>query len=160
MRSGRANPMDLVLRRRITNEPMEYMNNSISAVVTRMIEEMGVHLSAGESIEFILLDHTGKKKPEKAKPVALYAFEDGYDIEKYTEMTLKAIETLLLPFGYSVGMLEKHYGLHVNGKAQSDKKDSRFRRRQIPLIKKLPLFDSITGETELTFILPGADGKE
>lgn len=160
LQSGRANPMDLVLRRRITKEPMEYMNNSVSAVVSRMVEETGVHLSAGESIEFILLDHTGKKKPEKAKPVALYAFEDGYDIEKYTEMTLKAIETLLFPFGCSVEMLEKQYGLHVNGKAQSNKKDSRSRRRQIPLVKKLPLFDSITEETELTFILPETDGKE
>jgi DNA polymerase II len=111
LQSGRANPMELVLKRHITHEADEYMNNSISAVVSKMIEEMGVHLSAGESIEFIILDQSGKKKPEKAKPVALYAFEDGYDIEQYTELALRAVETLLLPFGYDKDRLKTTFGL-------------------------------------------------
>jgi DNA polymerase elongation subunit (family B) len=74
-----------------------------------MVEEMGVHLAAGEMIEFIILDQSGKKKPEKAKPLALYAFEDGYDIEQYTEFALKAVETLLFPFGYDVERLKSHF---------------------------------------------------
>ncbi len=109
LQSGKANPMELVLRRHITKEADEYSNNSISAVVSKMVEEMGVHLSAGEMIEFIILDQTGKKKPEKAKPLALYAFEDGYDIEQYTEFALKAVETLLLPFGYDMERLKTHF---------------------------------------------------
>jgi DNA polymerase-2 len=112
LRSGKANPMELVLRRNITKEAEEYTNNSISAVVSKLVENMGVHLSAGESIEFIILDQSGKRKPEKAKPLALYAFEDGYDIETYTEFTLKAAATLLEPFGYSVEMLEKEFNIN------------------------------------------------
>jgi DNA polymerase elongation subunit (family B) len=73
---------------------------------------MGVHLSAGESIEFIILDQSGKQKPEKAKPLALYAFEDGYDIETYTEFILKAAATLLEPFGYSFEALEKQFSIN------------------------------------------------
>ncbi|MBI3005473.1 MAG: hypothetical protein HYY49_08660 [Ignavibacteriales bacterium] len=111
LRSGKANPMELVLRRNITKEPQEYTNNSISAVVSKLVEEMGVKLSAGESIQFIIVDQSGKKKPEKAKPLALYAFEDGYDIEQYTEFTLKAIETLLSPFGYDVETLKRYFGV-------------------------------------------------
>src|SRR5208283_5307122 len=49
IRSGRANPMDLVLRRNITKDPDEYSNNSISASVTRQIDQAGIHLMAGES---------------------------------------------------------------------------------------------------------------
>jgi len=112
LRSGKANPMELVLRRHITKGSEEYTNNSISAVVSKLVESMGVHLSAGESIEFIILDQSGKQKPEKAKPLALYAFEDGYDIETYTEFTLKAAATLLEPFGYSFEALEKHFNLN------------------------------------------------
>jgi DNA polymerase-2 len=111
LQSGRVNPMELVLRRHITKEAEEYSNNSISAVVAKMVEAMGVHLSAGESIEFIIIDQSGKKQPEKAKPLALYALEDGYDIEKYTELALKAVETLLLPFGYDMEKLKEEYGL-------------------------------------------------
>lgn len=112
LRSGKANPMELVLRRHITKEAEEYTNNSISAVVSKLVESMGVHLSAGESIEFIILDQSGKQKPEKAKPLALYAFEDGYDIETYTEFTLKAAATLLEPLGHSFEVLEKHFDLN------------------------------------------------
>ena len=107
LKSGRVNPMELVMRRHITKEANEYTNKSVSAVVAGLIEEMGVHLAAGETIEYILIDQSGKKKPEKAKPIALYAFEDGYDIDFYTELTLKAIESLLSPFGYTVDRLKE-----------------------------------------------------
>ena len=129
--SGRANPMELVLKRHITHEADEYVNNSISAVVSKMVEEMGVHLSAGESIEFIIIDQSGKKKPEKAKPIALYAFEDGYDIEQYTEMALKAVETLLLPFGYDMNRLKVHFNIN---------QQKRKRLPGHPKNQELPLF--------------------
>jgi len=119
LRSGKANPMELVLRRNITKEPQEYTNNSITAVVSKLVEEMGVKLSAGESIQFIIIDQSGKKKPEKAKPLALYAFEDGYDIEQYTEFALKAIETLLSPFGYDVEKLGKLFGVRSSKKVRN-----------------------------------------
>jgi DNA polymerase elongation subunit (family B) len=106
LKSGRASPMELVLHRRISQEAEEYANNSISAVVTKMIEDAGIHLAAGESIDFIIIDQSGKKKPEKAKPIGLYAFEDGYDIEKYTELTLKTAETVMLPFGWDYDALK------------------------------------------------------
>ncbi len=111
LRSGRANPMELVLRRHLAREADEYTNNSISAVVSKMLKETGIRVAPGESVEFIIVDRTGKKKPEKAKPVSLYAFEDGYDIDQYTEFALKAAETLLLPFGYDVKRLEEVLGL-------------------------------------------------
>ncbi len=135
LHSGKVNPMELVLRRHITKEADEYSNNSISAVVAKMVDAMGVHLSAGESIEFIILDQSGKKKPEKAKPLALYALEDGYDIEKYTELTLKAIETLLSPFGYDVERLRECFGITAkrNGKAE------RLRRRKAGNVYASPM---------------------
>jgi DNA polymerase II len=131
LQSGRANPMELVLKRHIMREADEYLNNSISAVVSKMVEGMGVHLSAGESIEFIILDQSGKKKPEKAKPIALYAFEDGYDIDQYTELALRAVETLLLPFGYDVQRLKAYFGIGLS-KQKSLKAHQK--------IQELPLF--------------------
>ncbi|MFH2004410.1 MAG: DNA polymerase domain-containing protein, partial [Bacteroidota bacterium] len=109
LQAGSVNSMELVIRRNISQEASEYSNNSVNAVVARLVEEMGVHLAAGERIEYIIIDQSGKRKPEKAKPLALYAFEDGYDIEKYTELALKAVETLLLPFGYDVERLKEEF---------------------------------------------------
>ena len=111
LRSGKADPMELVMKKHISKEPDEYTNNSVNAVVAKMVQAMGVPLEPGESIEFIIVDQSGKKKPEKAKPLALYAFEDGYDIEQYTEFALRAVEVLLLPFGYDVKKLKEVFGL-------------------------------------------------
>jgi DNA polymerase elongation subunit (family B) len=122
LRSGQANPMELVLRRHITKEAQEYTNNSVSAVVAKLVEAMGVHLSAGESIDFIILDRTGKRKPEKAKPLALYAFEDGYDIEQYTEFTLKAADTLLAPFGHNFESLSRMFKPEPNTARRSNQR--------------------------------------
>ena len=111
LRSGNANPLELVVRRHISQEVDEYTTNTAEAVATRALDEAGITLAPGEMVEYIILDATGKKKPEKAKPLALYSFDDGYDIEKYTEMSLKAIETLLLPFGWDVERLSQH--MHI-----------------------------------------------
>jgi DNA polymerase elongation subunit (family B) len=105
LRSGKAPPLELVLKRHITKEAEEYTTNTISATVTKMLEESGVHLQAGESIQYIIVDATGRKQPAKAKPLSLYAFEDGYDIEEYTKLALDAAATLLEPFSYSYDRL-------------------------------------------------------
>jgi DNA polymerase-2 len=145
LRSGKANPMDLVLRRHITKEADEYSNNSISAVVAKMVKEMGVALAAGESIEFIILDQSGKKKPEKAKPLALYAFEDGYDIEQYLEFTLKAAETLLLPFGYDMETLKDELGLLPPVQKKDPVRARRLHAHTAASAKQIPLFQMKNG---------------
>ena len=119
LRSGKVKPLDLVIRKNISQEASEYSNNSVNAIVARMLEDAGIHLAAGESISYILIDATGKKKPEKAKPIALYSFEDGYDIEKYTELCLKAVETLLLPFGWDMGKLAEYCNLNKKSPKKS-----------------------------------------
>jgi len=60
-------------------------------------------------IEYVITDASGKRQPEKARPLALYSMDDGYDIEKYTEMALKAVETLLLPFGHDMEDLRERF---------------------------------------------------
>ena len=145
LRSGKADPMELVLRRHITKEADEYTNNSISAVVAKLVQDMGVSLAAGESIEFIILDQSGKKKPEKAKPLALYAFEDGYDIEQYTELTLKAAETLLFPFGYDVEALKDEFGLLPPAPKKSPRRTRQLHAREAASAKQIPLFQMRVG---------------
>ncbi len=100
LKSGRVPPLELVVRHTISKEADEYENNSMQAVVSRAMAEAGVALKPGETAEYIIVDHTGKKNPVKAKPFIFYRTEDGYDVEKYTELTIKSIEVLLGPLGY------------------------------------------------------------
>jgi len=107
LRSGRADPLELVIHRHLSREAEEYTTNTANAAAARALTEAGVHLAPGEMIDYVIVDMTGRRKPAKALPVALYAADEGYDIEAYTEMTLKAVETLLLPFGYDVPKLRE-----------------------------------------------------
>ncbi len=110
LRSGRVPPLELVIRHTISKEADEYENNSMQAVVARAMEEAGVALKPGETAEYIIIDHTGKKSLTKAKPFVLYRPEDGYDVEKYTDLTLKSVEVLLEPLGYSYEKIEELVG--------------------------------------------------
>ena len=111
LKRGNVSPFELVIRRRISKDPFEYENNSVNAIVSQTLAEAGVHLMAGESIQYIITDSTGKKDPMKAKPLALYALDDGYDAEKYSDMVLEAAETLLEPLGYSKETIKEYLGL-------------------------------------------------
>jgi DNA polymerase-2 len=111
LKQGNVPPFDLVIRRTISKDPYEYENKSINAVVSQTLAEAGVHLMAGESIQYIITDASGRKDPMKAKPLALYALDDGYDAEKYSEMVYEAAETLLEPLGYTKEELKAQLGL-------------------------------------------------
>ena len=88
------------------------------------MSEAGVALKPGETAEYIIVDHTGKKNPVKAKPFIFHQPEDGYDLEKYTEFALKSIEVLLEPLGYTYETIEENVG--VQSKKMLDAKSYRF----------------------------------
>jgi DNA polymerase elongation subunit (family B) len=122
LRSGKADPLELVVHRHLTREAEEYTTNTANAAATKALDEAGVHLAPGEMVDYIIVDMSGKRKPAKALPVALYSADEGYDIETYTGMTLKAVETLLLPFGYDVPRLREALGCPLAKKKVSGRK--------------------------------------
>jgi len=83
----------------------------VPSEASQALAEAGIVLTPGETVEYVVVDATGKRRPEKAKPLALYALEDGYDIDHYTELALKAVERLLLPFGYDLEKLSAEFAL-------------------------------------------------
>ncbi len=110
LRSGRVSTYELIIRRTISKEADEYENNSMQAVVAQAMSEAGVALKPGETAEYIIIDHTGKRSPVKAKPFIFHQPEDGYDVEKYVELVLESIEILLGPLGYTYEMIEEMSG--------------------------------------------------
>jgi DNA polymerase II len=107
LREGEADPYELVVRRHITQDPDQYSNRSVNALVAQAIVAAGVSLQPGESIEFIITDQSGKHDPDKAKPLFLYRPEDGYDVKQYTKLVLDCAATLLHPLGWPKERLEK-----------------------------------------------------
>lgn len=111
LRRGQVDPVELVIHCHLLREPEEYTTNTVNASAAKALAEAGVHLAAGEMVDYVVVDATGKKRPEKARPLALYAFEDGYDIDFYSKLALKAVETLLLPLGYPAERLARFFNI-------------------------------------------------
>mgnify|MGYP005836511373 CR=1 FL=1 len=116
LRNGNIDPRELIIRRRVQQETDDYANNNFNALVTKELKQFGVNIPAGEIIEYIIIDQTGKRDPQKAKSLLTYQIWDGYDIDKYSEFMLKALETLLSPFGYDFDKLQLHYSINVGKK--------------------------------------------
>ncbi len=125
LRGGRVDPRQLVLRRRVQKDADAYATNNLSAMVVRELAKFGVTVKAGESIDYIIVDQSGKRDPQKAKSMMTYQHWDGYDIEKYSEFFLKAVETLLSPFGYDRAKLGELYGIGTNGRRRNPKAPGR-----------------------------------
>lgn len=115
LQHGHIDPKELVLRRRVQKDASAYASNNLNALVVRELARYGIDIKAGEVIEYIIVDQTGKRDPQKAKSLITYQYWDGYDTDKYAELLLKAVETLLSPFGYTLERLEGHFGLGKNG---------------------------------------------
>ena len=136
LKQGNVPPFELIIRRTISKDPYEYENNSMNATVSQALAEAGVKLMPGESIQYIITDATGKKDPAKAKPLALYALDDGYDAEKYSEMVLDAAETLLHPLGYTKESLREELGMTTGKKRKEGKKAKRPAARRTTVVQQ------------------------
>ncbi len=60
LRSGKAEPLQLVIRRHVSQEADQYRNRSISADVTKALDESGITIAPGEAIDYIIIDASGK----------------------------------------------------------------------------------------------------
>lgn len=110
---GSINSSELVIRQRISKGADEYKNNNMQAIAAKKMREFGFELQPGETAEYIIVDHTGKKDPRKIIPYVLYTINDGYDIEKYSDLAVKSIEILVSPLGWSEDRIREYVGLKL-----------------------------------------------
>ena len=101
LRTGQAPLRELVVSHRLSREPAEYVARTAAARVARQLTEAGIVLSPGEMLRFLLVPG-----PEKARAWELLHEPVPYDRQAYTELFLRAVESLLMPVGVDRTMLE------------------------------------------------------
>jgi DNA polymerase-2 len=94
LRTGQVPVADLLLTQRLSRQPEEYVTRTVAARVAGQLAKGGVELNAGERLRFLLVPG-----PEKARPWELIEGQPPYDIQAYTELMLRALESLLSPVG-------------------------------------------------------------
>lgn len=91
---------DLVITRNLSQNPRSYQKATLAAIVSQELLARGVKLDPGESIQYIITQARDKDPAGRARAYATMTAEHSYDVEKYTELLLKAGESLLSLFGY------------------------------------------------------------
>ncbi len=101
LRAGQVEQRDLVVTHRLSRKPDEYTVRTAAARVAQELSAQGIELHPGEKLRFLLVPG-----PEKARAWELADEDSNYDVPAYTELLLRAIESLVAPLGVGRGTLE------------------------------------------------------
>ena len=106
LRSGSVPLAELAITKQLSQEPGQYKTDTLLSEAAKDLASRGVRLSPGEEIQLVIVDSKANDKVSKAKAYALYDGSLGYDVEKYTELLLKAAESVLFFLGYDYARLK------------------------------------------------------
>jgi len=101
LRAGRVPVEQLLVTHRLSRRPEEFSVRTAAARVANQLARAGVELHPGERLRFLLVPG-----PQKALPQEHLPGQIPYDRQAYTELMLRAIESLLAPVGVDRGTLE------------------------------------------------------
>ncbi len=99
LKDGQVNYRDLVLTYHLSRDPREFQHNTLNAIVARDLMRRGVSLAAGEPIQYIVTRAKSPHPSERAQPLEFFDPATGYDVEKYTELLVRAMRAILQPLG-------------------------------------------------------------
>jgi DNA polymerase-2 len=94
LQAGQVPGRQLVIAQRLSRRPEEYTVRTAAARVAQELEGEGVALYPGERLNFLLVPG-----PEKARAWELVEGEVPYDRAAYTELMLRAIDSVVAPLG-------------------------------------------------------------
>lgn len=101
LRAGRVPARDLLVTQRLSRAPQDFRVRTLAARVARQLQAAGVDLRPGESLRFLLVPG-----PERACAWERLPEDAPYDREAYTELLLRAVESLVAPLGVDRRLLE------------------------------------------------------
>ncbi len=94
LRRGDVPMQKLVVKQRLSRSPDEFTVRTAAARVSQQLVQSGVQLDPGESLRFLFVPG-----PEKARAWDLVEARIPYDRQAYTELFLRAVESVLAPVG-------------------------------------------------------------
>ncbi|HTP09317.1 MAG TPA: DNA polymerase domain-containing protein [Anaerolineae bacterium] len=107
LQSQQVDYRDLALTYRLTRDPHEYRHNTLNAIVARQLSQRGVSLHPGEAVRYVITDAQARDPLARARPVEFMDSSYGYDAEKYAELLLRAMATILEPAGLDQAQIEQ-----------------------------------------------------
>jgi DNA polymerase elongation subunit (family B) len=99
LHDGQVEAQDLLITKQLSKEPSEYKHNVSQAIAAKQLASEGVQISAGQNVSYIL-QHICADQETSVLPSELIDGSIRYDVKKYEQLLLDAVEGLLAPLGY------------------------------------------------------------
>jgi DNA polymerase-2 len=106
LRAGQVPLQDLVLTYRLSRAPEDYRANTLNAIVARELAGRGVILEPGECVRYVITHNKADVPSDRARSYEFLDGSCGYDVERYIELLLRAVETVTTPLGVNARMLQ------------------------------------------------------
>jgi len=104
--AGECRIEDMILTARISRSLQDYRQSNNNTAAIRQFQKEGITIQPGQSIRYVLTDHASKSYMKRVKIAELVDGSTQYDRGKYYEFLLRAAQSMLLPFGYTEGVLD------------------------------------------------------
>jgi len=103
--SGSVDATELVFTTHTRHRLEEYKQKGSQAAALYQLREQGVDIQPGQAVQYVLTDHRSKYYHNRVKVAEMVDTDTVYDRMKYYDITLRAAESILRPFGYDADML-------------------------------------------------------
>ena len=103
LRAGDVMLHEVIIKRQLSKPLNRYKGNNVQKHLAEQLTKRNVTVAPGMSVRYVYV-RTGNgkgKQYQKAVPTFLLKKEDVIAIEEYEKLLVKALEAILLPFGYS-----------------------------------------------------------
>ncbi|MBC2696988.1 MAG: hypothetical protein HF975_07630 [ANME-2 cluster archaeon] len=104
--NGRADCEDLVFTTHTRHKLGNYRQKGSQAAALYQLREEGVEVQPGQAVQYIHTNHRSRYFHNRVKVAELIEPDTVYDKKKYYDITLRAAESLLRPFGYDRDVLD------------------------------------------------------
>jgi DNA polymerase elongation subunit (family B) len=100
--NGKLSINDLLIKKRISKSPEEYLHDVFQAVAAKQLNDAGFNVYPGQAVQYLIADADNRSPNRRVKAAQLLNANSKFDVKKYLEMLLEAGETLLKVFGYNM----------------------------------------------------------
>ena len=100
IRDGKIPLNDLIIVNSLSKNFNEYTSNISQAAAVKLLAEEGLELMAGQSVSYVITKFKSRNPREKVRPVQLLNTSIKYDKERYIELLVRGVASILQPFGY------------------------------------------------------------
>jgi DNA polymerase elongation subunit (family B) len=99
---GQISLSDLLISKRLSKHPLDYMHDVFQAVAARQLLAAGFDVYPGQTFQYLIVDAENRNPNKRVKAAQLLGAKQKYDVEKYLKLLLEAGQTILGIFGYDL----------------------------------------------------------